>query len=220
MYTVYKKSFKLFLSLFSLCLVLFAVCASASLFAAPLSRTVSQDGVEVTVTFTENEVSPGRDIELVIDVFSEDGPVVSLSEDISGKLEGFSIVGKYSEKPSSDGNSVREIRHYRLMPVPGSVRYRLRPLAVTVSGESGGKWFATPSIVLPLSRLPELPHGVSADIDPVRIAPSVRAVSVAVFYVVMALSAAVLLFYIVRYIRFRRKLAAMSPKERAFWELD
>jgi hypothetical protein len=192
---------------------------------AMLQENLSWGSVEILLRAEPAEVQPGRDLNVVLTVTAPATQQVELP-DLRDRFQGFVVAEGFPRDPVTlpDGRRSREYR-WRLVPGVAQADYRLAPFAVTVregvSGAAEERSFATRSVRFPAAA-PDasVSGGVELDPKPYWIAPTRRAY---VSFIVLVGLAVVLTLFVVRlagYLRHQVRLRRLSPRERAFAELD
>jgi hypothetical protein len=198
-----------------------------SLFAAdkPAAFTadLSQGQVEIKLSAEPAQVRMDRDLFVTLRVSSPDYLKVTLP-DLRERFGGFKIADNFTHEPVTADGTTRIEQRWRL--VPDLLRtYRLAPFAVRVDDTRmrpvATTWFATRAVVFaaepppaPVSGEPEVP------LRPFWIPPTPRTVLGWIALGILGLIAAVLLFQGARLLRRHVRERRMSPRERAFVELD
>lgn len=141
---------------------------------------------------------------------------------IADRLTGFSIAGHFTDE-TEDDSGLRSYRYEYLLSPTVAQEYRIAPIPVTYKDtrhpDNDDRWIPTPALNLarmPLSATP----GVAALAGPEKVPLSPRAIAL---LVLLALLTALLIFalvFVIKKMQRQLELRRMSPRERAFRELE
>ena len=192
---------------------------------AVLQDNLSWGSVEIRLRAEPAEVRLEQDLNVILTVTAPAAQQVELP-DLRDRFQGFVVAEGFPRDPVTlpDGRRSREYR-WRLVPGVARDEYRLAPFAVTVREGAPGatveRSFATRSVRFPAAaRDASVSGGVELEPKPYWIAPTRRAL---VSFFVLAGLAVVLALFVVRlvgYLRHQVRLRRLSPRERAFAELE
>lgn len=192
--------------------------------AAAFTENLSWGQVEIVLRAEPPQVSLERDLVVTLTVTAPAALQVELP-DLRGRFGGFSLAEGYAGEPETlaDGRRRREHR-WRLTPALARA-YRLAPFAVRVTDQAVAparvSSFATRPVVFPAAELDAAATGdVEVAPEPHWIPPTRRTV---LGWGALLLLAAAALFGLVRLamiLRWRQRLRRLSPRERAFMELE
>ncbi|MEI8241984.1 MAG: hypothetical protein WCI17_01830 [bacterium] len=191
--------------------------------AASFTRDLSQGQIEIKLTAEPAQVRMDSDLFVTLRVTSPDYLKVTLP-DLRERFRGFKQADNFSRDPVSAAGKTSLEQRWRL--VPDLLRtYRLAPMAVQVDDTRTRPvtttWFATRAVVFAPGATPAPVSGEpEVSLRPYRIPPTPREVLGWAALVILALLAAVLLFRGARALQRRVREVRMSPRERAFAELD
>ncbi len=208
-------------------LLLALACGALSLRAgsetppAVLQENLSWGSVEIRLRAEPAEVRLEQDLNVVLTVTAPAAQQVELP-DLRDRFQGFTVAEGFPRDPVTlpDGRRSREYR-WRLVPGVARDEYRLAPFAVRVREGATERSFATRPVRFPAAaRDASVSGGVELDPKPYWIAPTRRAL--ANFAVLAGLAVVLALFVarLVRYLRHQVRLRRLSPRERAFAELE
>ena len=190
---------------------------------AAFTADLSRGQVEIRLTAESVPVRMDADLFVTLRVSSPDYLKVTLP-DLRERFRGFKIADGYTRDPVTAAGTTRIEQRWRLVPELRRT-YRLAPFAVQVDDTrtrpAGITWFATHAVVFAAEPAPAPVSGEpEVSLRPFWIPPPPRTVLGWIALVILAILAAVLLLRgalaISRNVRERR----MSPRERAFAELD
>ena len=200
------------------------VARSAETAPAFFSENLSWGSVEIQLRAEPATVELARDLNVVLTVTAPAAQTVELP-DLRGRFQGFTVAEGFPRDPVTlpDG---RRSREYRWRLVPDVAReYRLAPFAVTVRDGSAAsaetRSFATRSVVFPAAlRDTSIAGDIELDPKPFWIAPTRRDIFGAA--VLLGLIVVLIAFLVRLLLYFRRqvRLHRLSPRERAFVELE
>ena len=185
---------------------------------------LSWGAVEILLRAEPAEVQLARDFTVILTVTAPASQTVEMP-DLRDRFQGFTLAEGFPREPVTlpDG---RRSREYRWRLVPDLAReYRLAPFAVTVRDPqvdaASERSFATRAVVFPAATRDA---SVAGDVEiapkPHWIAPTRRTV---IGWLLLLGLVVVLVMFLVRlagYLRRQTRLRRMSPRERAFLELD
>jgi hypothetical protein len=189
-----------------------------------IQQSWSHGPVSVSITATPATVHYGRDLLLDITIACP-SEIDVLFPTIRDRIDGFIFNGEYALEPSaSEGNTVHQ-QQAMLTPMIAD-EYRLAPMAIIYIDRSRHpattNWFATTPIVFtathPLNN--KKPGGIQSQLKPVWVYPPFRTVVSWIGMAAGAVLIAIVLWHLAKRIKHRIKLARMSPRERALYELD
>lgn len=145
------------------------------------------------------------------------GVTLSFARFSEDRLEGFSIEGQYADP---DGTM-----HVRLLPNPTAERYRIKPFLADVMRARAGASEDGPLLVGPLVFEADPPSAAPADALAPGFAPQAvglgwRGVLRIALWCVLAALLLAGLFVLGFFWHRHRKLRRMTPRARAFWELE
>jgi hypothetical protein len=192
--------------------------------AAPRVEDLSWGPIRVRLTLDPAGVQLDRDTLLTLEITAPSEIDISLPE-LHDRLEGFTLAGLFDEEPVvADGATTRRLRA-RLTPQLTD-RYRVAPLPIVYTDtgrsppESG--WFPTRAVTIDREPLapPRPVDRVGIVLEPDWIYPSFRTVALSLILFLVVLAGAAALFRFARRLQVRRRLAGLSPRERALAELD
>jgi hypothetical protein len=195
--------------------------------AAPPPATFQQDlswgEVDIQLRTEPADVRPDRDLMLTLTVTTPTH-LKAILPDLRDRFGGFSSAEDFARDPVVAGDKTR--REYRWRLTPELARdYRLAPFAVEVRDTRRQppltSWFATRPVIFPAAPAPTPATGdPEVDAKPIWIRPTPLAILTWVG--VTLLAAAVLAALIWGLLRLKRHVREirLSPRERAFAELD
>ena len=191
----------------------------------PIEKTFSEGDVKLAISIDPAIVDLGRDTIVLINLTHPEGIDANIPETMSGRFEGFEQTGYYSTQNAPAGNMASTTYNFRLTPKPGAVRYRIRPFAVTTTDTSVHPplktWFSTDVISIPSGASANTAPGtVSTDIEPVYIRPSFRKLPQILGGVALLVGLVLVALWGASKIVVARKIRRMTPRERAFHELE
>ena len=188
--------------------------------AGVMVEDLSWGEVEIKLEAEPAEVDLTRDLNVVIKVASPGGMAVKLP-DLRGRFQGFSLAEGFEREPLRlpDGRQSREYR-WRLVPEV-AVEYRLAPFAVVVmEGADASRSFATRPVVFPVAGR-GVPEGdLELELKPYWITPTRRQIFQMLLLGGLAAVVVAFCYRLLRYLRRQVRLHRMSPRERAFDELE
>jgi hypothetical protein len=208
-----------------LLLVLFLALSlhAASPAPAAFEQDLSWGDVDIQLRAEPAEVRPDRDLMLTLTVTTP-SHLMAVLPDLRGRFGGFSTAEDFARDPVVAGDKAR--REYRWRLTPELAReYRLAPFAVEVRDTRRQPpvvtWFATRPVIFPTAPPPKPAAGdLEVDAKPVWIRPTPLAILTWVGVTLLGVAAfAVLIWGLLRLKRHVRE-ARLSPRERAFAELD
>jgi hypothetical protein len=200
-------------------------CAASGLSGAdaPFTADLSQGSVDIRVQAEPAQVRTDRDLLVTVRVTSPDHMKVTLP-DLRARFRGFRVAESFNRDPESAGGVTRIEQRWRL--VPDLLRtYRLSPFAVTVADTRTSPnriaSFATRPVVFPPEPAPATVSG-SPEVSPrpFWIQPTPRTVLGWIGLAILLLLAAALAFRGLQALQRQVRERRMSPRERAFAELD
>ncbi len=190
----------------------------------PIVNTVQHGEVRASVTVHPPVVRLEHDLLLTITLDAPARLDISLPA-ITDRLAGFTVSGLFDETDTPGEGRVTQSRHVKLTPVVAE-EYRIAPLVVEYSdpGEAGTgrQWFTTPPVLLPAQPIVDgtIPDDISADIQPLWIAPTPFSIIAAISGLLLLVLMALVLVTLSRRVRQTIRTARLSPRERALCELD
>ena len=197
--------------------------ATAGQPAAAFTADLSQGQVEIKLSAEPAQVRRDCDLLVTLRVTSPDYLKVMLP-DLRDRFRGFKIADGFTRDPVTAAGSTRLEQHWRL--VPDLLRaYRLAPFAVRVDDTRmrpvTTTWFATRPVVFAVEAAPATVSGEpEVSLRPFWIPPTPRTVLGWCALAILALLAAVVIFQGARRLRQHVRELRMSPRERAFAELE
>lgn len=205
-------------------MTLFAFATLAA--AEPRVETVRHNGVTLTITLDPGSVSLERDIVLSLKLTHPESLAVILPP-LADRLQGLLAASSFEREaaPADDQGYVTRERIVRLTPLIAD-EYRLAPMAIAtrhaVDGNDKASFFATPPIVLPVNAVTDKPVDESprTTISPIRIRPSLKALSGYVAILVLIAFGMALAIWLLGRLKQQVRIMRMSPKERALRELE
>ena len=191
---------------------------------APIEKTFTEGDVKLEISIDPATVDLGRDTIVLIHLAHPEGIDVDIPEEMSGRFEGFDLAGYYSTPRAPAGGLASTTHNFRLTPIPGAERYRIRPFAVITTDTSvhpaAKRWFSTEIISIPSgSTASTAPGTVSTSIEPVYIRTSFRKLPRILGGIALLAGVVLTALWSVSRIRISRKIRRMTPRERAFHEL-
>lgn len=191
-----------------------------------LEQTFQKDPVALTVRATPATLSDLEDVTVTLLLTHPEGIEVTLPIDYTDRFEGLRITGSYEgESVAAAGTQQREY-HIQARPIPGAERLRIAPFPIRWKDPDTGaeRWFPTRAILfMRRSTVPDseaVPTALNENLQPIRIHFSARELLRWSGITLAGLLALALLFFGVRYLRLRIRLARMAPRERALLELQ
>ncbi|MGQ9661313.1 MAG: hypothetical protein ACUVWX_03130 [Kiritimatiellia bacterium] len=190
---------------------------------APRTETMTAGPVTVTFRIDPPKVELHRDLFLTVEISAPSEFNVKLPH-LDDRVQGFIVNGTFDEEPQRrDGQKVL-IRRVRLTPLI-SQEYRIAPMAIeyedTTRSPRQSTWFATRPISLdlrpPVSGVRD--GDVADNLRPVRIRPPLRIVTTYFLAALVGLAVIAALWFAVKRVREKVRLARLSPRERALREL-
>ncbi len=183
------------------------------------------ENVLVRIVLTPDKISLTDDTMLSFEIFSPSNTIIKMPE-LEDRLQGFYLSGNYPEQPlfSTEHKKLVQKFYYKLTPIV-SEEYRIAPMAIRYEIAQKSlitiNWIQTPPIKMQLAPLPMQTTSKSIrDILPAfKIYPSKRIVLNWLLSCIAAIAVLAFIIWLIRYVNFRIKLARMSPKERALYEL-
>ena len=204
--------------LFVFCWSLLSLAAGA---AEPATTRASHGPVTADISITPGEVDLSRVSTLVLTIRAPADIRVQLPS-MADRLEGFTISGHFEDR-EEDASGHQILRHeYLLQPVVDE-EYRLAPVPITYEDASRNNpetnWFPTPPITLQRARLSEQAD-VADLIGPARVPLSPRMKALIALGVLGAALLSYIAVRLAKRLRHEIALKRMSPRERAFRELE
>ncbi len=195
----------------------------------PFTADLSWGDVSLKLTLDSPVIDPARDVVLILTLTTPAGLDATLP-DLRDRFRGFSRVEDFAKEPVALGTSTRRETVWRLTPEVAK-DYVLRPFAVTLTDTRSNQQsaisnqqfssFATRPITFPAAPLPEFVEGeIQADLKPLYIPPSPRTIAIWSLLALLGIGLLILLIWGLRHLRRVVREHRMSPRERAFAELD
>jgi hypothetical protein len=183
------------------------------------------ENVSVRLVLGSEKVNLTADLLFSIEVLCPSNTQIKIPE-IGTRLKGFALSGEYQEPAvPAQNNKVLKKYLYKLTPLI-SDEYRIAPMAIIYCGneeaQSTTNWLQTPPIKLALAPLSTRTSAKSIrDImAPFKIYPSRKLILQWVALVLLSIGIIAFAVWVIRYVNLKIKLARMSPKERALYELE
>ena len=190
---------------------------------ANFTADLSQGQVEILLRAEPAMVRMDRDLIVTIHVSAPDGLKVTLP-DLRDRFSGFKVAENFAREPVSANGVTAFEQRWRLLP--DLLRtYRLAPFAVEVREPraAGGapSTFATRAVVFPAEPPPETVTGApEVTPKPFWIPPTLRMVAAWIFVLFAIAVLGVALFWGLKQLERHVHERRLSPRERAFAELD
>ena len=191
--------------------------------AGAFTADLSQGPVEIKLSAEPAQVRMDRDLFVTLRVSSPDYLKITLP-DLRERFHGFTQTDSYMRDPISAGGITRLEQRWQV--TPDLLRtYRLAPFAVRVDDTrmrpAVTTWFATHAVVFPAEPMPAPVSGEpEASPHPYWIPPTPRMILGWIAWSILGILAAALLFQGARLLHRHVREIRLSPRERAFVELD
>ena len=202
-----------------------SLCAASVLCGAdgPFTADLSQGSIDIQIRAEPAQARADRDLVVTVRVSSPDYLKVTLP-DLRARFRGFKVAESFNRDPESAGGVTRIEQRWRLVPDLLRV-YRLAPFAVSVADTrttpNRTTSFATRPVIFPSEPAPATVSG-SPEVSPrpFWIRPTPRTVLGWIGLAILLLLAAVLAFRGLQALQRQVRERRLSPRERAFAELD
>jgi len=192
---------------------------TSTVFTADISHAL----IEIQLSAEPAHVRMDRDFFVTLHIRAPDYLKVTLP-DLRARFRGFKVADGYTREPITAAGATRMEQRWRLIPDLRRA-YRLAPFAVQVDDTrtrpATTTWFATRTVTFPAEPTPAIVSGEpEVSLRPFWIPPTLRTVSIWIGIVVLAIVFVALLLRGALAISRNMKERRMSPRERAFAELD
>ncbi len=203
--------------------------AALAFFVLPVCHGVAEavslyDDGDVVVSFEGDDdvLSLSRDFMASLSVAAPEGVEVSLPTDeaLRERFQGFALAEGYDLEPERGADGlVRFSKRWRLVADPSAERFRLAPFAISIVRGGDECSVASRPYLFPVSSLPAGDGDVEVAPEKFFLFPTAKTLLRWSLWLLAAVCAGALIFFLVKRLHRAVRLRMMSPSERAFAEL-